>query len=306
MENKVNARLTGKQTRILKLILDACMITLLALMYKLRVVSIAFHEIGGLTLLGLFLIHLLLSARWIRACTRRCFVKGTAGMVRARYIVGSLLLLAFLTVGVTGALISRVVFSIHIAGRFQTLHYFASAVAIILLGVHLGLHVEFIFGRLVRKGANKAARAVLAIVVAGMVAFGGYSLSTSSFLSYLTAPMQAARIAHGSFEPVGDAALDGSGELPVDLSLLSEDSGNGGHGQWQGGGKGRGEGRGASGQTDAALLIAQYVSITALFAAITYGLLRLFGKKRPRVQKAPLAAAIESATEPQKPTEPQE
>jgi len=298
MENKVNARLTGKQTRIIKLILDACMITLLALMYQLRVVSIAFHEIGGLALLGLFLIHLLLSARWIRACTSRCFVKGTAGMVRARYIIGSLLLLSFLTVGVTGALISRVVFNIHALGDFRMLHYFSSALAIVLLGVHLGLHVEFIFGRLVRKGANKIAKAVLAIVVAGMVAFGGYSLSTSSFLSYLTAPLQSARFARGSFELVGDTALDGSGALPTDLSLLADvgSSYGGGHGQERGGGLGRGEGRGAGEQTDAALLIAQYVSITALFAAVTYGLLRLFGRKRPRVQKAVLAATGGSTT----------
>ncbi len=298
MENNTNARLTGKQTRILKLILDACMITLLALMYKLRVVSIAFHEIGGLALLGLFLIHLLLSARWIRACTRRCFVRGTAGMVRARYIVGSLLLLSFLTIGITGALISRVVFSVHALGDFRTLHYFASALAIVLLGVHLGLHVEFIFGRLVRKGANKAAKAMLAIIVAGMVAFGGYSLSTSSFLSYLTAPLQTARFAHGSFEPVCDAALDGSDALPTDLSLLTNvvSSYGGGHGQGRGGGSGRGEGRGAGEQTDPALLIAQYVSITALFAAITYGLLKLFGKKRPRLQKVPLAASGGAST----------
>lgn len=306
-EVQINKRLDAKSIRVLKLLLDAVMLVLLALMYQEQVVSMAFHEIGGLALIGLFLIHHLLNAKWIGATTRHLFAKGMSGLVRARYLVDALLLLAFLTVGITGVLISKVVFSLHVAGNFKTLHYFSSALAILLLGVHLGLHVNVIFGKLLKKGANKVAKIALCVVLAAMVAFGGYSLLTTSFVSYLTSPLQAARFSHGDFQPSGAPALDGSTEeRPTDLSKLPEFStdngtqpslndaqppqdgagggfgGNGGNGP--SGGFGGGESRGEGKTTNAALLVAQYVSIAALFGAATYGVLYLACalKKQPQ------------------------
>jgi len=275
--------LNPKTARILKLILDAVMLILLVLMYKKQVISMEFHEIGGLALIGLFLIHHLVNAKWIGAVTRRLFAKGTPGLVRARYIVDALLLVAFLAVGVTGVLISKVVFSLHVAGNFKTLHYFASALAIVLMGVHLGLHADYIFGKLLRKGANRIAKIALCTVLAVMIAFGGYSLFTTSFVRYLAAPLQMTVAMQGVPVPSGDIALDGSNaERPTDLSELPEFSGESGdfHGDRQDfdGGEHGGEG----GSSSAAALIAQYVSIIALFGAVTYGVLRLTGRRRRR------------------------
>ncbi|MEA5049600.1 MAG: DUF4405 domain-containing protein [Eubacteriales bacterium] len=280
MGTQNNGWLTAKQKRILKLIFDSVMLLLLVLMYKKQVISMAFHEIGGLALIGLFVVHHLVNARWIGASSRRLFTRGMPGLVRARYLVDVLLLIAFLTVCVSGILISKVVFSIHVAGNFQALHSFAATLAVLLMGVHLGLHTDYIFGKLLRRGSGKAAKVALAVVIAAMIAFGGYSLFTTSFLRYLAAPVQTARFAHGEIRPSGDIALDGStGERPTDLSELSgaasgkNDSGNG-----FGGNEGSGE-RGKGDSTNAALLIAQYASIMALFGASTYGIVRLTGRK---------------------------
>ena len=284
--------LSPKAARVLKLILDAVMLILLVLMYKKQVISLEFHEIGGLALIGLFLIHHLFNAERIGAVTRRLFAKGTPGLVRARYIVNALLLVAFLTVGVTGVLISKVVFSLHVAGNFQMLHYFASALAVILMGVHLGLHADYIFGKLLRKDANRIAKIALCVVLAVMIAFGGYSLFTTSFVRYLAAPLQTASRMHGVPVPSGDIALDGSNaERPTDLSELPEFSGesgaqppqNGEGNAFHGGGQNFGGERGGEGgSSSAAALIAQYVSIIALFGAATYGVLWLTGQRKPQ------------------------
>ena len=71
MEPQEKKRLTAQQSRALKLALDAIMLILLVLMYKKQVISMEFHEIGGLALIGLFLIHHLVNAKWIGAVTRR-------------------------------------------------------------------------------------------------------------------------------------------------------------------------------------------------------------------------------------------
>ena len=306
--------LDASKKRVLKLVLDAIMLILLVLMYRKQAVSMAFHEIGGLALIGLFVIHHLVNGRWIAAATKRFFSKATSGFVRACYLVNALLLLAFLAVGVTGVLISKVVFSLHVAGNFKTLHYFSSALAVILMGVHLGLHADYIFGKLFKKGANRIAKAAVAVVLACLIAFGGYSLTTTNFVSYLAAPLQANNFAHGEFQPSGDIALDGDGgQRPMDLSELpdagtstnpagptqpggdtaAEDAQNAPHGGGgqafpsggnhggEGFGGGENEGGGETGSLTAALLlIAQYVSIITLFAAVTYPIQKLLRKKR--------------------------
>ena len=323
MESQEKKRLTAQQSRALKLALDAIMLILLVLMYKKQVISMQFHEIGGLALIGLFVIHHIVNARWIGSATIRFFRKGTPGMVRARLIVDALLLLSFLTVGVTGVLINKTLFEIHVAGNAQTLHYFSSAIAILLMGVHLGLHADYIFGKLFRAGANKLAKAATALLLACLVAFGGYSLTTTQFVRFLAAPIQAAAFSRGTFKPNGAPALDGSsGERPTDISELPEFAGDdvlqsgqggnggaqppqgdwngsfdGGQGQFPGGGPGRGEGAGAGlgegGSTSAALLIAQYVSIIALFGAMTVGVVKLAGKrKRPKSNETAIVAAV--------------
>ena len=313
MESQEKKRLTAQQSRALKLALDAIMLILLVLMYKKPVISMQFHEIGGLALIGLFVIHHIVNARWIGSATKRFFRKGTPGMVRARFIVDALLLVAFLTVGVTGVLINKTLFEIHVAGNAQTLHYFSSAIAILLMGVHLGLHADYIFGKLFRASANKLAKVATALLLACLVAFGGYSLTTTQFVRFLAAPVQAAAFSHGTFKPNGAPALDGSSEdRPTDISQLPEFAGggaaqppqgdangsfDGGQGQRRGDGQGRGEGAGAGlgegGSTSAALLIAQYVSIIALFGAMTVGVVKLAGKrKRPKSNETAIVAAV--------------
>jgi len=312
--------MNARQKRILKLTLDAVMLVLLVLMYKKQVISIGFHEIGGLALIGLFIVHLLFNAKWIGAVTKRLFAKATSAHVRACYIVDALLLIAFLAVGVTGVLISKVVFSVNASGNYKTLHYFASAVAVILMGVHLGLHADYIFGKLLRRGAKKAGKIVLAVILALIVAFGAYSLFTSSFVSYLTAPIQAASLSHSVPSPIGEAELDGSGEQdrPLDLSELpdanidgenaqqpqsgetfsdgqdgehqfDDGSRHGGQGDSSGGGNGNGKVSGGTGSAVGVLsLIAQYVGIIALFAAITYPFTRLNKRRASKSKRDPL------------------
>jgi len=328
MEKQEKKRLTPNQTRALKLALDAVMLILLVLMYKKQVISMEFHEIGGLALIGLFIVHHLVNARWIGATTRKLFAKGTPGMVRARYIVDALLLVAFLTVGITGVLINKTLFALRVGGNAKTLHYFASAVAILLMGAHLGLHADYIFGKLFRKGANKIAKIATAVLLALLVAFGGYSLVTTQFVSFLAAPLQAGQLSRGEFQPSGDLALDGSsGERPSDISELPEfaqgedaaepPQSTDGTMPTQGDGtqppqsngsstvegeddmrqftppddaEGTRVGHDAGGSTSAALLIAQYVSIITLFGAATAGIVKLTGKGSRRKRDEAMAA----------------
>ena len=58
------------------------------------------------------MLYEVITGRWIAATTRKLFSKTTPAMVRARYIVDVLLLIAFFAVGVTGILINKTLFTV--------------------------------------------------------------------------------------------------------------------------------------------------------------------------------------------------
>jgi hypothetical protein len=174
------------------------------------------------------------------------------------------------------------------SGNFKTLHYFASAVAVVLIGVHLGLHADCILGKLFHKNAKKLRSAALGVVLVAILAFGAYSLFTTSFVSYLTAPIRAATPSHIVPSATGETALDGGDDRqhPMDLSELpdadshpADESQSTDNEAFSGERRFDGEfDKGnsyTSGFADVLLLIAQYGSIIALFAAITYPFTRL-------------------------------
>ena len=206
---------------IVKIVLDVIMLLLLFLMYQKQVISLNFHEIGGLAVCGLFLIHKALNWKWISGITGKLFSKNLAGRARLGYAVDCLMLLSFLFIPISGVFISKTILtSISSPARiWKTGHYFASALAVILCGIHLGLHwnyIKTIFAKVIRLPGT-AARPLFIVLLVVVLAYGCYSAATSSFLGWLAAPFQ----------------VSAAGEL--------------GNGMGQGGGEGLGKGAGGEG-----------------------------------------------------------
>ena len=282
----------------IKITLDAALFILLWLMYNKHATGVALHEIGGLALIGLFVVHHLFNGKWILSVTRRIFAKTTPAKTKLGYWIDALLLLAFLAIGVTGALISKTVFSFRAGGNWKTLHYFASALTVALAGIHIGLHGDYLFGFLKRRKAflRIAACALLAVILC----FGTYSMATTSFLPWLSAPFTASAQFPGGVKPdalqAGEAYAEGAG------NGQGKGLGNGprdGTGKGQGG-TGGGQGGGASGQNHAAgsvgaalTTFAEFGSIAAVFAALTYAIERLCTRKK-RLPKAPSPAPADA------------
>lgn len=280
----------------IKYLLDACMLLLLVLMYDKMAISMAFHEIGGLFLIGLFVIHLLFNGKWIAAVTKRLLSKQTPIKVRLGYCVDTLLLISFALVGISGVLISKELFSFHGGNVWKTVHYAASAFAIVFMGVHLGLHWNMIRAKFIKKNAvvKRGVRAVGIIALCFVLAFGVYSMTTTSFVRWLSMPFSTAT---GEFSDSGEGFGGGNGQhrssasttdstmetadassLPVSVSSASDQvttAAAPGTGEYHGG---RGGEQGSLSST--LLLIANYLSITVVFAAITRGIEQLLSKRK--------------------------
>ncbi len=269
-----------KKKTIVKITLDVAMIITIALMYSKQALGLAFHEIGGLILIGVFFIHKGLNFSWIRRVTAR--LGKTDGRTRLMWIVDALMLAAFLAVGVSGLLISKIAFpGLAVSGGpWKALHYGCAALALILTGVHMGLHVNYLKGTLGRRiRLNRAAAAALIIVIA---AYGAYGMAATSFARWLAMPFSTTQQGGEGFrggrggealgvtdesQPSADALTgDASAQPAADASQSSDSSLSRG----QTGGQGPDGGHGQSGSAFGALgTLAQYFSIAFAFSALT-------------------------------------
>lgn len=176
---------------VLKIILDIIMTGLLVLLYNSHVISITFHEIGGLIIFGLFIVHCIFNRKWIIAITKKIFTKSLSVKVRIGYLVDFLLLLSFLFIIFSGICISKVLFpsAIQISGiQWKSVHVFFSALSLILVGIHLGLHWNFITGMFKKliKLPKKIALPVNMVLIVTICFFGAYNIKVSGFTGWLT------------------------------------------------------------------------------------------------------------------------
>lgn len=265
----------------LKLLLDLAMLIVLVLMFKKTAISLSFHEIGGLALLGAFVFHLILNHKWITGVTKKLFSKTLPTKTRLGYIVDALLLVSFILIGLSGIFISKIVFHLNGGGMaWRTVHDAAAAVLLILMGVHLGLHAGFI-GSVILKimPVPKKPAAILGIILAVVViGYGFYSIDTTSFVNWLTMPFSLSQAADGnkdhSFNRGAIPSLEKdkrSGAAP-DLSKP-------GNGMMPS----RPEG-GTAGISASTILqtIASFFSISFVFAAVTFVFDKAIGRLKRR------------------------
>ena len=176
-----------KKTRI-KIGYDVLMLATTALLFGGSTFGMSFHEIAGLVLLAAFLVHLLLNRSWIAGAARCLPRGGTAGRLRLLFVLDALLLGSFTVVGVSGVMISRVLFGMNGGGAWRTAHSFSAALALILTGIHLGLHARLIAGALGGLWKKRGMRTAAAVCVLAVCVCGGYSLATTDFTAWLAAP----------------------------------------------------------------------------------------------------------------------
>ena len=121
-----------------------------------------FHEIAGLAICLCYILHMVLNWSWIKVTTVRFFRKN-AGRSRLNYVMDILLLASFTLIIVSGMAIARMInfswlgFDIEHRMIYRSIHTSISMLALIIAGIHVGLHWDWItarFGRSARGDAS--------------------------------------------------------------------------------------------------------------------------------------------------------
>ena len=289
-----------KKINRIKLALDVLMLVTLLLMYRKNVLGMTFHEIGGIAVCGLFIIHILLNGQWVMVVTGRLFSSKAAWRLKLNWLVDFLLLLCMAYILISGIFISKVLFDGQSgASVFKTGHYAVSALALALVGLHLGLHYEFVITHTPARRLPLGFRRVTAIVMSVLIlALGVYEMTATSFLHWM-----------GNLSAIigaGETLPEGGNSEPEPLALTgdieegthtdgdeTEVRGGRGKGARDGSGKGQGNGGGNTAADPSALgeVLLGFLSITLAFSAVVAwigGFLRV-RKRKMLLRKAQTA-----------------
>lgn len=133
-----------------KIVLDLLLAITFVLLMNPRVFNgLPFHEIAG-TVIGIaILVHIGLNYRWVINTTKKIFSSELPKKTRIGFFLNVLLLLSMATVIVSGILISRVVFpNLALEGNHfvRGIHNLSANTTLALVGLHLGLHWQWIMG----------------------------------------------------------------------------------------------------------------------------------------------------------------
>jgi len=172
--NEQAGRSRGGAGHWLRPVVDASMAALYLLQMAPGKMGNPLHEVAGIALAALFVLHHVLNRRWVRRL-------GRTGSVRARLLLGSDVALTACVAGLvlTGVLMSRsavpwasVPAVSHVV---RPLHGACAYLGLMLMSLHVGLHVRVLRGYAGLRGKLTAARGLNVAALVATVALSGWA-----------------------------------------------------------------------------------------------------------------------------------
>ena len=114
-----------------------------------------FHEIAGLVIYAVFILHLILNWTWVKVITKKLFSR-INGKLRFNYILDFLLLVGFVCILISGLAIAKMIdfswlgFKNEHMMIYRSMHTSFSMLVLLIAGVHLGLHWRWVLSRFKR------------------------------------------------------------------------------------------------------------------------------------------------------------
>lgn len=168
------------------------MAILFTLLFKKMLFGIKFHEIAGLVIGGVVLVHCILNSKWIKAITVKLFSKKITIRTRIMYLLDLLLLIDVVVIILSGIFISKVLFTfLRLQGipSLKGIHISASYILLMIIGIHLGLHwnwVMSIFKKIFKIPQKKIITYISRGLAVLVLLFGIYSINSVGYFSRIS------------------------------------------------------------------------------------------------------------------------
>ena len=277
-----------KKGNLHRILLDLVMVGVIATLYSKNVISLLYHEAVGLALITLFLVHLVFNRKWIRNVITR---PGMGSRLKLTGVIDVLLVISWGVVFVTGILVSKKIFPFHI-NALNPWHFFSAALALLLTGVHVGMHWTYLGNNIWKK--LRIPDMLARVCIIAVILFGCFSLTTTSYVRWISAPFTSQQRAYSqeNSDVSNNADNPGAAGRNQDVPGAAGTEGRQGYGDLQAGDgtqpqEGARAAGGAHGQQPFSLIrllnvITGTFSIMFLIAAVTHGLDLLFQSRKKK------------------------
>jgi len=138
---------------ISKIVLDIVMTITFIMLMDAFGTGLLFHEIAGLSIMGLFILHLVLNWSWVKGITQKLFSPQLKISAKLKYVLNMSLFLCCSMIIITGVMISEVLFpsSITKSEGLYIIHKWTSYFCLGLFSVHIAIHGSYLvrsFGKI--------------------------------------------------------------------------------------------------------------------------------------------------------------
>ena len=181
-----------KRKQIVKIAVDIAMTAILLLLMTYELIGQVSHELLGIIMFVLFILHHILNSRWTKN-----LIKGKYTALRTQQTVLVVLVLFSMAVSIfSGVMLSRHIFSFLPSGNglsfARNLHMLSAYWGFVFMSLHLGFHWNMMMGtakRLTKKPSvmRTWALRIIALIIAG---YGVYAFVKRDIGSYLLLQIQ--------------------------------------------------------------------------------------------------------------------
>ena len=154
--------MTKNQT--FKIIIDISMTALFIILLKAFDTGLEFHEMAGLGIFALIIIHNVMNISWIKNVAKNIFSDKIKLKTKLMFGLNMLLTLFILTIVITGILISKVLFIFISVGAQEQLifiHKISSYICLGIIGAHILVHAKYLAAMFKKLFLNIKSRSVL-------------------------------------------------------------------------------------------------------------------------------------------------
>lgn len=274
-----------EKKNIIKYLLDALLAIGFMLMFDKMAIGISLHELLGLGIGAGIITHLVLNYKWVIEISKRIFSSKLSNRTRVLYTINLLLLVCIIIILVGGIFISKTIFtSIHSEnqGLWKVLHIGVSNIALILIGVHVGLNFNWIKGmtKKLLKGIElkKHSQMVARVLVGIIFIFGIYNIYSKGFIEKTSMVFNVSSVQSIGGERgqkgMGEPQLRGGekGNKPKGSESITDEERKNFDESFKNreGLERQGNNRGQGTSSSKVALVVNYMSILSVFAILTY------------------------------------
>lgn len=143
-----------------KIIVDILLFVVTFLLVNIEITGNLIHEILGITMAILLLIHIVTNWNWIKSVTKN--LKKVNKKTKVMYVVNLLTMIVYFGAILFGVIISHELFKFETSSnyKFVITHIIFGRLAIVVMLLHIGMHLDRMFA----KEKNKKMKAILYII----------------------------------------------------------------------------------------------------------------------------------------------